>query len=306
MPVLPPRPPLPLTGLRAFEAAARLGGFAAAAAELGVTPGAVAAQIKTLEARLGAPLFRRDARGVRLEPFAVALVAQLGTGFDTLHLAWSALEQAAAPQVVRIATLPSLAQLWLSPRLPGLRAAHPEISISITALETPPAAKRDPHDLCLFYMPDGSPGALEADEVFPVCAPSLAGRMENRADLAQMACLSDTTWDRDWTDWAAFAGCPMVHRGPAYSLYALAVEEAVNGAGVLMGHKALVSRHLADGRLVMPFGPELRLPRVLALWPPRPHAPGSAARRVERWLRDQAVSAGADLRANPPQDAAFG
>ena len=37
MPVAPPRPKdLPLTALRAFEAAARLGGFAPAALELGV------------------------------------------------------------------------------------------------------------------------------------------------------------------------------------------------------------------------------------------------------------------------------
>ncbi len=63
MPVDPPRSALPLTALRAFEAAARLGGFAAAAAELGVTAGAVSAQVKGLEDRLGAPLFARGSTG---------------------------------------------------------------------------------------------------------------------------------------------------------------------------------------------------------------------------------------------------
>jgi len=58
MAVAPPRPKdLPLTALRAFEAAARLGGFAAASHELGVTPGAITAHIKALEAELGAVLF---------------------------------------------------------------------------------------------------------------------------------------------------------------------------------------------------------------------------------------------------------
>ena len=66
MPVAPPFPRLPsLNALRAFEAAARLGGFAQAAEELQVSPGAVAAQIKALEQDLGAPLFDRHARGVR-------------------------------------------------------------------------------------------------------------------------------------------------------------------------------------------------------------------------------------------------
>ena len=67
MSVSPPRPrSLPLTALRAFEAAARLGSFAAAAQELGVTPGAVSAHIKTLEDALGAPLFHRRAKAVEL------------------------------------------------------------------------------------------------------------------------------------------------------------------------------------------------------------------------------------------------
>ena len=55
-----------MTSLRAFEAAARLGGFAAAAQELGVTPGAVTAHIKSLELHLGATLFERTPRGVQL------------------------------------------------------------------------------------------------------------------------------------------------------------------------------------------------------------------------------------------------
>jgi DNA-binding transcriptional LysR family regulator len=286
MPVNPPRPPVPLTALRAFEAAARLGGFAAAAAELGVTPGAVAAQIKTLEDRLGVPLFDRDARGVQLATFAQPLSASLSLAFDQLHQAWQALDLAARPGTVRIATLPSLAQLWLSPRLPDLRAAAPDITISITALETPPEGKRDPHDLCLFYRPQGHRGALEQDEIFPVCAPALAARMAAAADLGRVPCLSDSTWSGDWRIWCDLAGTGVVPRGPVFSLYALAVEEAINGAGVLIGHRALVARHLARGRLVVPFGPRLGLPQVLALWAPRPLAPASAAARVLRWLQD--------------------
>ena len=54
MTVAPPRPKgPPLNALRAFEAAARLGGFAKAAEELSVTPGAVAQHVKALEAWTG-------------------------------------------------------------------------------------------------------------------------------------------------------------------------------------------------------------------------------------------------------------
>lgn len=51
----------PLTSLLAFEAAARLGSFTAAAEELNVSREAVSRQIRTLESHLGISLFERDA-----------------------------------------------------------------------------------------------------------------------------------------------------------------------------------------------------------------------------------------------------
>lgn len=56
----------PLNALRAFEAAARGGGFTAAARELGVTPAAVSQHVAALEAHLGVKLFRRLPRGLQL------------------------------------------------------------------------------------------------------------------------------------------------------------------------------------------------------------------------------------------------
>lgn len=50
----------PLNALRAFEAAARLGSFARAAAELSVTSGAISQQVANLEASLGMSLFERN------------------------------------------------------------------------------------------------------------------------------------------------------------------------------------------------------------------------------------------------------
>ena len=285
MAVAPPRPlDIPLSQLRAFEAAARLGGFAAAGAEMGVSAGAITAHIKGLEATLGAPLFTRVAKGVALTPLGRRVLPEFSQAFDALSQATRKLREEAAPQTVHIATLPSIAQLWLSPRLPALRTLAPEIAVSITAMEHPPNLKRAPYDLCLFY--DAAQGwVLETDVIFPVCAPALAARLQSPADLAQLACLSDATWEGDWEVWLARFGAGVVPRGPVYSLYALAVEEALNGAGVLIGHSALVARHLADGRLTRPFAGEVMLPRALRLWSDRPLKAGSAAHRVAGWLR---------------------
>lgn len=284
MPVAPPPlTRLPVNALRAFEAAARTGAFTLAAAELGVTPGAVTAHVKALEDRLGAALFERQARGVRLTALGLAAVEELTGAFDALAGAEARLRGLALPREVHIATLPAIAQLWLSPRLPALRAAAPEISVSITALEAPPNLKRSLHDLSLF--PGTSGGRLVAEDVlFPVCSPGIAARLTHVEDLGSVPCLSDMAWHRDWEVWLASVGANVQVRGPEFSLYALAVEEAVNGAGVLVGHGPLVAGHLARGALVAPFRQRVSLAAGLRLWSARPMPKGSAVARVADFL----------------------
>ena len=291
MAVAPPKPKVPpLSALRAFEAAARLGGFSAAAGELGVTPGAITAHIKALEADLGTALFERHAKGVRLTGLGARVLPEMSAAFDALGQAVQVLRAEAAPSVVHIATLPAIAQLWLSPRLPGLRAASPEISVSITAMEGPPNLKRAAYDLCLFYG-DGPGRVLAEDVIYPVCAPAMADQLQSPVDLAHVPCLSDAVWAEDWAAWAETAGVAgFIPRGPVFSLYALAVEEAAHGAGVLMGHEALVAGHLAQGRLVAPFAQRLRLKRSLRLWSARPLAKAGAAAQVADWLTSGAPS----------------
>ncbi|WP_258195835.1 LysR family transcriptional regulator, partial [Pseudomonas paraeruginosa] len=62
-----PRLP-PLNAVRAFEAAARLGSYVAASKALHVTQPAVGRHVRLLEDWLGARLFERTSRGVRLTP----------------------------------------------------------------------------------------------------------------------------------------------------------------------------------------------------------------------------------------------
>ena len=72
----------PLSAVRAFEAAVRHGSFTLAAAELGMTQAAVSYQIKLLEERLGAPLFRREKRRVVLTDAGRRAAPQITRAFD--------------------------------------------------------------------------------------------------------------------------------------------------------------------------------------------------------------------------------
>ena len=74
----------PLNALRNFEAVARHGSFAGAAADLHVTHWAVGKQIRLLEDWFGVPLFERRARGVLLTDQGAALLNDVTNAFERL------------------------------------------------------------------------------------------------------------------------------------------------------------------------------------------------------------------------------
>lgn len=274
MPVEPPRPKSPpLNALRSFEAAARHGAFTTAADELCVTPGAVAQQIKNLEDWVGAPLFDRKAQGVALTRLGAQTAHDLTLAFDQIGAASQKLRLGGRPTEVRIAALPSIAQLWLSPRLPAIREVAPNIAISVFALEASPNMRREHFDLGIFY--EASEGAenvvdLGPDEIFPVSAPGVS------ADAPK---LFDAAWVDDWSCWS---GAATLAVGPVFSLYSLAVAEAAAGAGVLIGHGHLVADHLARGDLIAVDERRVRLDRSLTISIAQKDA--AAAQKVVRML----------------------
>jgi len=287
MPVSPPRPKgPPLNALRAFEAAARLESFKAAAEELSVTAGAVAQQVKSLEAWAGARLFERRAQGVRLTALGRAVAPALKDAFDRLAGAANAIRERAAPHEVRVAALPSVAQLWLSPRLPAIRRANPGLAISVTATEHPPNLLREPFDIAVFFGAGAREGTrvtvLAEDFILPVCAPEIAARLTGPAGLAGETLLHDSAWRDDWSTWLRAAGADEepAAAGPVFSLYSLAVGEAVHGAGVLAGHLPLVAPLLAAGSLVALFGLRVPTGRPLTARLRRDASPDSLAARL--------------------------
>jgi LysR family glycine cleavage system transcriptional activator len=189
---------------------------------------------------------------------------------------------------VEIAALPAVAQLWLAPKLQAARAAFPRLSPSIHAMEAPPDLRRALFDLAIFYVRDTQSGGrivrICDDVIFPACAPRLASMLVSPADLAAMPLLRDTTWTGDWACWLSAAsseGIP-VDEGPAFSLYSMAVQAAVDGSGVLMAHEALISGHLASGALIAPFPTVARTGLHLAIL--IPERPSDETTRLIEWL----------------------
>src|SRR5437764_14015026 len=105
----------PLTGLRAFEAAARSRSFKLAAAELGVTPSAVSHQIQLLEAYCDQALFRRQPRPLTLTWAGEQLFPVVRDGFGSFVDAINRLRAAGTAARLRLTTTNAAAALWLVP-----------------------------------------------------------------------------------------------------------------------------------------------------------------------------------------------
>ena len=106
----------PLAAIRAFEAAARTENFTAAAAELGMTQAAVSYQVKSLEERLGAPLFVREKGRARLTPLGQRLLPPLSSAFDSIEAAFAS-HREEDESLLTITTTHTFANTWLAWRL---------------------------------------------------------------------------------------------------------------------------------------------------------------------------------------------
>ncbi|MGH2342226.1 LysR family transcriptional regulator [Segnochrobactraceae bacterium EtOH-i3] len=125
------------TGLPEFLAVARHGSFRRAAAELGVTTGAVSQTIRALEARLGVPLFHRTTRSVALTEAGTRLAARIAPAADTIAAGLDDLREM-GPEPA--GTLRLLVQRFavapvLEPVMPVFRRLYPGVALEITIAE---------------------------------------------------------------------------------------------------------------------------------------------------------------------------
>ena len=104
----------PLNGLRSFEAAARHLSFTHAADELGVTPGAVSQQVKSLEATLGVALFRRLPRSLVLTDAGEAYLPAINSAFKIISTATESTAPALRGRKLRLGVAPQITQMAAS------------------------------------------------------------------------------------------------------------------------------------------------------------------------------------------------
>lgn len=320
----------PLNALRAFEAAARHLSFKNAAAELHVTAGAVSHQVKLLEDYLGVVLFRRLTRALELTAEGHAMLPPLRQGLASIARAIEAVRATEDAKALTVIAPPAFTTRWLVPRLGAFTRRNAALELHLASrsnmidtrdhdVPLPVEDRDDDTPVAMVRFGTGDYPGMHVDFMFsavytPVCSPRLArGKpgLRTPADLRHHTLLQDDTRTEEgarpsWDDFLAAAGVEGVDgsRGPHFSNASLAIDAAIEGMGVVLALRALVSADVAAHRLVIPF--DLAVPTRYAYYLVMPEhlLANSGVAAFREWLLAESAKERDDEAALRPAHAA--
>ena len=284
----------PLSAIRVFEAAARLGNFTRAAEELGMTQAAVSYQMKLLEERLGAPLFRRDGRRVALTDAGARAAPQVSRAFDAIDSAFARV-RAEEEGLLVISTSNTFANAWLAWRLGSFQMRHPEMAVRLDANDAIADLESGEVDCAIRAGRGNWPGMAEdlllRIDFTPMVSPAFLDRHGpiSPHDLLHLPLISPH--DPWWSVWLREAGVdvPEGPPRPGVRMDSQAHEghAAIASQGVAMLTPFFWRNDLAEKRLVRPF--DQVSTRGYAYWfvVPEGRRQVPKIKRFREWLLDE-------------------
>ena len=295
MPTIPP-----VTNLLAFEAVARRRSFAFAAAELHLTPSAVSHQVARLESDLGVRLFERNAHGVRLSDAGSRYLERVAGALSAISSATEDLRQGVSNSLY-VHSAPSIASLWLMPRLRRFAQAHPGISLNLSAAHTPSDFALGQADIDIRYgVPQWGDLVVEPlfeERIVPLASPSFLRehRLKRIEQLLDVPLIQSNVSVVQWSDWLkAFSDKRAPERyALRFDRAQMSLDAATQGLGVALESATNAERHLAEGRLKPAFGMDkaIKVKAHFVVYPAR-HARRPAVEAFLAWIHGEAAAAG--------------
>lgn len=251
----------PLKALQAFESAARLGSFQAAAQELFLTPSAISHQIKYLEDYFNVNLFHRAHRRIELTDAGRQYAQAISDAFRQIQAATRDIERIGKSDILTIHSTPSFATQWLMPRLARFSSLYNDIDVRLNATMLPADIRAGQADIVIRYgdvFPDEGVELeyLPAEKMAVMCSPQLLDENQ-QLNLNQHPLIHSELNVYQWRDWAAahFHG-DLLHleRGLRFDRTFMSISAAADGLGVALDSILMAEKELRDGRLMLPFG----------------------------------------------------
>lgn len=252
-----------LTTLHAFVIAARHESIRRAADELGITASAVSHQVRKLEDWIGAAVFLRAPRQIRLTPLGKRLYRRMSGGFDSIEAAIVSARESTVDTVLRVSALPLFTSAWLIPRLERFDAlcaqAGLDISIEIdtSSALVDFATSRVDIGIRNLMRPDAKLVSRKLIDLgaVPLCAPRVARGLTKPEDLQNVTLIHISGRAAGWQGWLKAAGVkPFQPRANlSFDTIPAALDAALAGRGVMLGLDPLIWDIGAVSRLVIPF-----------------------------------------------------
>ncbi|MFT3989641.1 LysR substrate-binding domain-containing protein [Aestuariivirga sp.] len=246
-------------------------------------------------------MFERQGRRTIPTAKGQELAQALGEAFGIMGVACRRMAQSDSGPALTIAALPSIATIWLIPRMSRFFAAHPEIAIKVVYAFDRPELNFDDYDLAILWGPPDWQNCkmtrLLAGDTVAVCSASF---LEKEGPFADPDILSRKTLlhDTDRTGWQSFMrAIGLKHAGPAagpiFQDFNLLRAAALAGQGLALCPRALIEDDLASGRLAQPFAASIKPDHAYWLLEPEDGQSRQAAAiaLLKSWLLSQADSA---------------
>lgn len=287
----------PVTNLLAFEAVARRRSFAFAAAELHLTASAVSHQVARLESDLGIRLFERSAHGVRLSTAGEQYLERVAGALSAISAATEDLRHGVANSLY-VHSAPSLASLWLLPRLRRFVEAHPDISLNLSAAHTHSDFALGQADLDIRYgVPQWGDLVVEPlfeEHIVPLASPAFIRehRLKRMEQLLEVPLIQSNVSVVQWADWlSAFTGLRAPERFTfRFDRAQMSLDAATQGLGVALESTTNAGLHLADKKLKPVFGLDkaVRVKAHFVVYPAR-HARRAPVEAFLSWIHREAA-----------------
>jgi LysR family glycine cleavage system transcriptional activator len=258
----------PLTSIRAFEAAARLGSAKKAADELFVTPSAVSHQIKGLEGFLETPLFLRKRRQLQLTAAGARYLEAIAHALDEIDFATRRVKATSNNGAVNVSVAPSFLTRWLVPRVRQFQDLYPDIELRLSPNSEPVDFAWSDIDMAVYFgkgnWDDVEAFFLHEVVLVPVCSPRFVEANEPIREVGQLVdhtLIDVSTRPTEWDEFLAHFGVKRSRRGKrlGFSNTSLAVGAAMEDLGIALADRQLLEREVRYGQLVRPLGIEVPL-----------------------------------------------
>jgi DNA-binding transcriptional LysR family regulator len=287
----------PVANLLAFEAVARRRSFGLAAAELHLTASAISHQVARLESDLGVRLFERSAHGVRLSDAGERYLERVAGALSAISTATEDLRKGVGNSLY-VHSAPSIASLWLMPRLRGFAHAHPDIALNLSAAHTPSDFALGQADLDIRYgVPQWGDLVVEplfVERIVPLASAAFIRehRLKRIEQLFEVPLIQSNVSVVQWSDWLReFSD----RRAPEqfalrFDRAQMSLDAATQGLGVALESVVNAGPHLSTGKLKPVFGLDkaIRVKAHFVVYPAK-HAKRPPVEAFLSWVHSEAA-----------------